>query len=142
MSKLSGMLMGQNFQGNSGGLDLKSMVQGMGSNPTARMLQMDINRGVLPGAKTPGVEGLDPTQLALLDRYAWGQQGGLGGVPVAAGYEALKAVSQLPGMSRVLPGVASALGFENTSNQFENDDTSSPASLQNVLTYIKGALGK
>jgi hypothetical protein len=103
------------------------------------MLQSDINRGVLPGVRSPGSEAMSPVDLAELDRFAWGRQAGLGGLPVAAGYEALKAVSQTPGLGRVLPTVAGALGFEHTGDQFEQDDTSSPASWRNLGAYVRGA---
>ena len=122
------------------GFDPAQIVPNLGPDPTSRMLQMDINRGVLPGSKTPGFEQYDPSQLAQLDRYAWGQQGGLGGLPVAMGYEGLKAASQTPGLSRVLPFASRMLGFENTGNQFEQDETSSPASFANIGQYLRGAL--
>jgi len=103
------------------------------------MLQVDINRGVLPGSKTPDASSYSPADAATLDRYAWGQQGGLGGTPVAAGYETLKALSQIPQFRKLLPMIAGALGFQDTGQQFQQDATSSPASVSNILTYIKGA---
>lgn len=108
--------------------------------PMGAMLQSDINRGVLPGAKSPWSEGMSPTNMAELDRYAWGAQAGLGGLPVAAGYEALKGASRIPGLDQILPAVASAMGFEDTGAQFQQDETSSPASFGNLAAYIKGAL--
>lgn len=107
---------------------------------SGRMLQSDVNRGVLPGRKSPWAERLDPTQLAKIDRYAWGKQGGIGGLPVAAGYEALKGISQTPGFTRVLPMIARTLGFEDTGDQFQQDKTSSPASFGNIYSYLRGAL--
>ena len=112
-----------------------------GGSATGAMLQSDINRGVLPGAATPGMEDLPPEDLAQIDRFAWGRQAGMGGLPVAAGYEALKALSQRPEFSDLLPFIADALGFENTGEQFDaNAPTSSPASFQNVGAYIQGAM--
>ena len=111
-----------------------------GGSPTGAMLQSDINRGVLPGRVTPGSEEMSPTNLAQIDRFAWGRQAGMGGLPVAAGYEALKALSQTPGLGRALPLVASAMGFEDTGDQFEaNAPTSSPASFRNLGAYVQGA---
>jgi hypothetical protein len=126
------------------GFDLEQLydelLQRGGGTSTGAMLQSDINRGVVPGTRSPGSEEMSPTQLAELDRFAWGRQAGMGGLPVAAGYEALKAVSQTPGLSRVLPAVASALGFEDTEEQFDaNAPTSSPASWSNIGAYIRGA---
>ena len=120
--------------------DLSGAVNMLGTSPNSAMVQSDINRGVLRGQKTPGAEQLTPTQLAQMDRYAWGRQGGLGGVPVAAGYEFLKSLAQsgIP----ALPQVASLMGFQNTANQFGQDPTSSPASFGNVAAYIRGALGR
>lgn len=108
------------------------------TDPTAAMLQSDINRGVLPGIKSEWVDKLSPAQLAKIDRYAWGKQAGIGGLPVVAGYEALKGISQIPAFTRVLPAVARGLGFEDTGNQFQQDKTSSPASLGNVWSYLRG----
>ena len=111
----------------------------MGGTASGAMLQSDVNRGVLPGTRSPWASGMDPTRLAKLDRYAWGKQAGLGGVPVAAGYEALKGLSQ-SGAGRLLPAIAQAMGFEDTGNQFQQDETSSPASFGNVGAYIRGAI--
>lgn len=101
------------------------------------MLQSDINRGVLPGRKSNWLDGMQPADLAQLDRYAWGRQAGIGGLPVAAGYEGLKALSQ-SGLN-VLGPVAKGLGFEDTGDQFKQDKTSSPASWDNVKAYAQGA---
>lgn len=120
-------------------VNLREIVSSLGPDPTSRMLQSDINRGVLPGAKTPGSESLSPADLAQVDRYAWGQQGGLGGLPVAAGYEGLKALSQTPQLQKLLPLIARFMGFEDTGNQFQQDATSSPASFSNIAAYAKGA---
>ena len=111
----------------------------MGGTPNGAMLQSDVNRGVLPGRRSDWAKRMDPKSLAKLDRFAWGRQGGLGGIPVAAGYEALKGITQ-SGAGRVLPGIAQAMGFEDTGKQFEQDETSSPASFRNVGAYIRGAL--
>jgi hypothetical protein len=48
-------------------------------------------------------------------------------------------VSQTPGLQRVLPTVAGAVGFKNTGDQFEQDPTSSPASWRNLRAYLRGA---
>ena len=113
----------------------------LGGTASGAMLQSDVNRGVLPGRRSAWSEGMDPESLAKLDRFAWGKQGGLGGLPVAAGYELLKGLSQ-SGAGKLLPGIAEAMGFEDTGKQFQQDKTSSPASFGNVGAYIRGALGR
>lgn len=121
--------------------DLYGRLRGeMDGTASGAMLQSDVNRGVLPGRRSPWSKGMKPEGLAKLDRYAWGKQGGLGGIPVAAGYELLKGMSQSKMGGRILPAVAQAMGFEDTGDQFEQDETSSPASLGNVGAYIRGAL--
>jgi len=122
---------------------LDEMVNSFGSNPNARMLQSDINRNVLPGSKTPGIEQYDPSQLAQMDRYAWGQQGGLGGLPVVAGYEGIKGLAQLPGMSSLMQGagrLGDFIGIPNASQYVNFDENTSPASGNNVAAYLRGAL--
>jgi hypothetical protein len=116
---------------------LDAIVAGYGPSPDARMLQSDINRGVLPGARTPDSEGMSPADLAQIDRYAWGEQAGLGGVPVAVAYEALKALGSAPGLT----GVSGALFGDTGREFFQNDASTSPASLGNVVSYVQGALG-
>lgn len=110
----------------------------MGGTASGAMLQSDVNRGVLPGRKSPWAEGMDPESLAKLDRYAWGKQGGLGGLPVAAGYEALKGLGRAP----FLQGISGALFGDTGRDFFREDESTSPASLGNVGAYVRGALGR
>lgn len=112
----------------------------MGNSPSGAMLQSEVNRGVLPGRRSPWAEGMGPETLGRLDRYAWGKQAGLGGLPAAAGYEALKGISQSPLFRGVLPTVASALHLPDPGGYYQQDETSSPASLGNVRSYLRGAL--
>lgn len=126
-----------------GGLDFPSIMDQLGSYPTQRMNQSDINRGANIGPKTPGFEIYDPSQLAQIDRYAWGQQAGLGGLPVVAGYEGIKAASQMPGMQSLmglLGRTGDAIGIPKASEFLRFDETTSPASGRNVSAYLKGAL--
>ena len=108
----------------------------MGGTPTGAMLQSDVNRGVLPGRRSDWAKRMDPKSLAKLDRFAWGKQAGLGGIPVVAGYEAVKALSGAPGLS----GLSEALFGRVGGDFFKQDETTSPASLGNVGAYIRGAL--
>jgi len=122
---------------------LDEMVNSFGSHPTARMLQSDINRNVLPGTKTPGIENYNPSQLAQMDRFAWGQQAGFGGLPLVAGYEGVKGLAQLPGMSSLMRGAGSIgdfIGIPNASQYVDFDQDTSPASSNNVAAYLRGAL--
>ena len=116
-------------------MNLREIIAGMGPDPTARMLQSDVNRGVLPGTRTPGSESYSPAELAEIDRYAWGQQAGIGGAPVAAGYELVKALGGAPGIS----GLSGKLFGKTGEDFFKEDKTTSPASLSNILAYIQGA---
>ena len=81
---------------------------------------------------------MDPESLARLDRFAWGKQAGLGGLPVAAGYEAMKALGKAP----FLQGISGALFGDVGRDFFAQDKNTSPASLGNVGAYIRGALGR
>lgn len=127
--------MDDDFLGSMVGDDLEERyrrLRGEGS-ATSAMLQSDINRGVLPGNKN---EETDPTSAARLDRYAWGAQAGLGGVPIAAGYEGIKALGQSP----LLSGIAGSLFGDTGKKFFQTDKTTSPASMSNIGAYIQGAL--
>jgi len=131
-----------NSQSPQQGLDLRSIVNSMGNDPTSRMLQSDINRNVLPGTKSFGAEQYDPSQLAQIDRYAWGQQGGLGGLPLVAGYEGVKAASQLPGMGSLMSGLGQAgdyIGIPKASEYLKFDENTSPASFGNISSFFRGA---
>lgn len=124
-------------------LDFSSIMDSLGSYPTQRMNQSDINRGANIGTKTPGFENYSPADLAQIDRYAWGQQAGLGGLPVVAGYEGIKAASQMPGMQSLMGMLGSAgdaIGIPKASEFLKFDETTSPASGKNVSAYIRGAL--
>ena len=105
--------------------------------PSAAMLQSDVNRDVLPGRKSGWAKDLPTDEAAKLDRYAWGRQAGLGGVPVAAAYETLKAAGRSPALS----GISGKLFGDVGREFFQQDETSSPASLGNVASYIRGATG-
>jgi len=106
------------------------------ATPTGAMLQSDVNRGVLPGRRSAWAGGINPTEAAKLDRFAWGRQAGLGGVPVAAGYEAMKALGRAPGLSEVSRALFGDVGGDF----FTQDETTSPASLGNVASYVRGAM--
>lgn len=121
--------------------ELASRVASYGPNPTARMLQSDINRNVLPGAKSPGQESLTPSDLAGIDRYAWGQQAGLGGIPTAVYSELVKMPAIQEAMKPVTRAIGKATGFPEAEQWYQTDEGSSPASLQNILAYVEGALG-
>jgi hypothetical protein len=123
--------------------ELLTLLQGMGPDVTSRMLQMDVNRGVVPGAKTPGAENLSPEQLALMDRYIWGQQSGLGVLPAAAYSELVK----VPLLENAIKPVTSALGTltgfggEQAKQWYAKEEgVTSPASVNNLLAALRGAL--
>jgi hypothetical protein len=122
---------------------LGEMVNSFGSYPSMRMLQSDINRNVLPGDKTPGIENFDPSQLAQMDRFAWGQQAGLGGLPLVTGYEGVKGLAQMPGMGSLMRGagrIGDFIGIPNASSYVNFDQNTSPASGNNIAAYLRGAL--
>jgi hypothetical protein len=79
----------------------------------------------------------DPTQAAIADRENEGRlmasmlgpAAPLATVPVAmagAGYEGIKGLGQATGLGKYLPG------------PFKTDETSSPASLENLIALLKG----
>lgn len=117
------------------------LLQESGGDPNAAMLQVDINRGAVPGNRSPWAEGMSPADAAELDRYAWGRQAGIGGLPVAAIYEGMKGIDQATG-GRLLPAVGEALNIGNFGTALEQDETSSPASLRNLWAYARGAFGR
>lgn len=132
----------------------ENVLSGLGNEATA-MNQIDVARGVIPGKQEESLSGMTPSDLALLDRQAWGQntakQSGipmalLGGIPIA-GYEGMKAISQSPiggfansvmeGIGRGLKG----LGYE-TGDEMKMNEKTSPASFGNIGAYFRGALGR
>ena len=119
------------------------LLEEMGS-PRGAMLQSDINRGVLPGQKSPWAEGLPPEELAQLDRYAWGRAGGIAslpaGIPATLYSEAVKFPWLADALKPVTEGLAKVSGQDPSI--FEVDETSSPPSLRNVGAFVRGALGR
>ena len=120
--------------------DLEGRVLGYGSDPTSRMLQVDVNRNVLPGTKTPDASTLSPAELAQLDRFAWGAQAGLGGVPTALYSEAVKVPAVQGALRPVTRALGAVLGYPEAEQWYNTDETSSPPSAANVLAYLQGAL--
>jgi hypothetical protein len=121
---------------------IRDTVNGLGSNPTARMNQVDVARGANIGPTDKSLQGLNPEELAQMDRYAWGQQGGLGGLPLAAGYEGVKALQQSgfgSGLLGALGSAGEAIGIPKAKEFLTADSTTSPASLDNVWQFYKGA---
>jgi hypothetical protein len=116
---------------------LMTYYYGLGNNPGQRMVQSDVNRN--PLTARPGFSsGLTVPQEALVDRYAWGADVGLGGLPAVAATEAVKwAEQQTPWLSKVTNPVSQALGFGDALNP--NASNSSPASWKNVAAYYQGA---
>jgi hypothetical protein len=103
--------------------------------------QVGIARGETPGAlDVQALAGMSPAQLAELDRFVQGavfsQTNPLGfaGLPVGAG------IALLNEGSKAVPGVQDAIAQFLGEPQFETDPSSSPASLGNVIAFIKGAL--
>ena len=133
--------------------DRMSSLRSLGS-PGQAMTQVDMARGAVPGRTAPLFQGLDPSELAIYDRLAWGSQmkDQYGSIPallstmlMGGGYEATKGLQQagIPGVSRAAGGlmdfVGSGLGGSNAQHM-ETDETTSPASLQNLLAMIYGSL--
>lgn len=120
--------------------DLESKVLGYGPDPTSRMLQVDVNRNVLPGTKTPDAATMTPAELAQTDRFAWGAQAGLGGVPTALYSEAVK-VPAIQGVLKPVTGALGALlGYPEAQQWYSKDENTSPPSIHNILAYLQGAL--
>jgi hypothetical protein len=109
-------------------------------SPSAAMLQSDINRDVLPGRKSEWAKDLPASEAAKLDRYAWGRQAGLGGIPTALYSEAVKVPAIQGAMRHVTRGIGKVTGFPEAEKWYDTDETSSPPSLGNVGSYIRGAI--
>lgn len=107
---------------------------------TGAMLQSDVNRDVLPGNKSPWAKDLSPADLALLDRYSWGAQAGLGGIPTALYSEAVKIPAIQNALKPVTRGLGAVTGYPQAEEWYNTNQTSSPASWSNVGAYIRGAL--
>lgn len=123
--------------------------------PGAQMrTAVDYARGALEGPADPMFSGMDPSELALRDRLAWGQemQQQVGKLPAAlsslymgGGYEGAKALAQgdVPllssGARMLMGGVGAGLGGANAGHM-QMDRTTSPASMRNVMAMLYGAL--
>lgn len=133
--------------------DRRAGLSQFGSPGMART-QVDMARGALEGQANPMFGGMDPSELALYDRLAWGRemQDQVGKIPallsslyMGGGYEGTKALAQgnIPLLSRgaqmLMGGVGSGLGGANVGHMQMNAATS-PASLQNVLAMMYGAV--
>jgi len=112
----------------------------MGGTASGAMLQSDINRDVLPGTKSPWAESMTPTDLSQLDRYAWGAQAGLGGLPTAAYSELVKIPAIQEPMRYITKGLGAATGYPQAEEWYQTDETSSPPSIQNLKAYFRGAI--
>lgn len=110
-----------------------------GKDATASMLQSDINRGVLPGKKTPESISLTPGERALVDRYAWGKQAGIGGIPVAMYSELLKVPAVRPLTDKLTHFLGKLTGIPEADEWTKDTPESSPPSLANIGAYILGS---
>jgi hypothetical protein len=119
---------------------LEQIMKRNGPNPTSAMVQSDVNRGAIPGAKNAEARR-SPAELAQIDRYTWGAQAGLGGLPAAAYSEFIK-VPAVQGMmrpvSRALSGLA-GIDQKQVEGWTDTNETSSPASWGNIGAYAQGA---
>jgi hypothetical protein len=120
--------------------ELAQIASTYGSDPTSRMLQSDVNRNVLPGAKTPDAATRTPEEAAQIDRYIWGSQAGLGGIPTAAYSEIVKVPAIQGAMKHVTRAIGKVTGFPEAEKWYETDETSSPPSFRNIINYTQGAL--
>jgi hypothetical protein len=112
----------------------------MGGTASGAMLQSDINRDVLPGNKSPWAEELEPEQLSRIDRYAWGAQAGLGGIPTAIYSELVKIPAIQEPMKYVTRGLGALTGYDEAEEWYNTDETSSPPNLGNLGAYVRGAI--
>lgn len=106
-----------------------------------------ITERVKPGHQ-PALAGLSKEELAQADRFSQGavtrrEDGPITAaltVPFAGAYEGTKGLAQSDALlgPTGIPGLAKLL-LEAFGPEFEVDDTTSPASLDNVLAYAKGA---
>lgn len=130
--------------------DLATLIAGLGDADQAFSKVKDA-RGENPGASVvdPSLQGLDPATLALLDRMSSARQArastglplaALGGLLGIAPYEALKGAAQaVPAVGGpVLRAAGKLTGDPNADANYAADDTSSPASIQNILAYFYG----
>ena len=115
-----------------------AFVNALGRDPTSRMLQSDVNRDVLPGSKTPGVEEMSPEDRARADRYAWGEQAGLGGLPTALYSELVKVPAVRTPMRAVTGVIGKLAGYPQAQDWYDQSKESSPASWENVRQYVRG----
>jgi hypothetical protein len=130
--------------------DLADLIARLG-DPDQAFSKVKDARGENPGAGSidPLLQNLDAPVLALLDRMSSAKQAkkaiglpmaGLGGLLGIAPYEALKGAAQaVPSVGMPIFKAAGAVtGDPNAGANYSLDQTSSPASLQNVLAYFYG----
>lgn len=121
------------------------LIRQLGGPDQALSMIMDA-RGENPGASVnPLLQGKSPTELAILDRYSNAQQArNQYGLPLAAAgitlgavpYEAAKGLMQATGATGLMSGIGSLFGHPD----YGIDQTTSPASFNNVAAYYHGLL--
>lgn len=129
--------------------DYAALTRQLGDPNQALSAIMDA-RGENPNAvANPLFQGRSPSELALLDRYAGGQQAyqqygpaSLLGVIPHAGYEAMKGVTQAaPFLGNAFNSIGRYFGGGAGAGDFSQNQTSSPASFSNPMAYLRGAMG-
>lgn len=125
-------------------LDFEQLISQLGGgNPAAAQRSIQDARGDNPGFPVdPRLQGMDPSQLAQLDRYAQGAQmaqqygqipAALSGAVMGGGYEAMKGLSQV---SPWIGTLLSAFGSKGAPTQVGGN--TSPASWDNIKALLEG----
>lgn len=133
---------------------LREILKGLGGTATSRMNRVDALRDPTALGHDPALEamGLSVEEQALLDRLAHGEQiREEYGTPVAlahgafamAPYEALKGAAQSR-LGQALLGAFTKNKGEGSKSlqQLRLDETTSPASFENVKAFFRGAVGR
>lgn len=128
----------------------EALLASLGDENQAFSKVMDA-RGENPGVSAiPELAEKSPEELAILDRLSSGQQARkslglvgsvLGGVAGIAPYEAIKGISQnVPGASKLLMYAGKLTGDPKAEDNYTLNARSSPASMENIYSYFRGAL--
>ena len=126
----------------------KDLLSSLGDPNQAFSKVMDA-RGENPGASVdPRLAGLSPDKLAILDRVGSARQAResqglplafLGGALGIAPYEGLKWIGQnVPGGKNLFQAAGRLTGDAKADDNYDLDETTSPASLKNIAAYFSG----
>ncbi len=129
---------------------IQNTLRQISPDPGAQLSAVMDTRGENPyGIPNPLLQGKSPEELALYDRYAGGQQAYqqygpaafLGVVP-HLGYEGLKGITQAaPSLGNAFNSIGRLFGGSSGAGDFSQTQDTSPASFNNPMAYLRGAMG-